>query len=247
MMSASSNVDWEPPDNPNPTKILYEARSDAVAKRYENALAKHVWFHENALKHQPSLYGVRLSFALGYWSLLGEEYPPAMDQLKAIRDDGEKNIRNGTGNHEAFHDFETINSILNDEDRTIELFHWLDVSNTDLAKSVYRLAQPALIAAEEYQLCGRYIDPDKSFQLILRAYRAMKPYTRDLIRDKSYQEFREWCFSHESATLVGLLKLNNRSVDADRIAMEALKEWDDPGFKQQLDGAKNGELPKPYP
>jgi len=41
---------WTPPENPNPQQILSEAQSDAKAGRYEDALAKHVWFHENALK-----------------------------------------------------------------------------------------------------------------------------------------------------------------------------------------------------
>ncbi|MEI9962222.1 MAG: hypothetical protein WDM76_14140 [Limisphaerales bacterium] len=42
---------WRPPQNPDPNKILKEAESDTAAGRYTDALAKHVWYHENALKY----------------------------------------------------------------------------------------------------------------------------------------------------------------------------------------------------
>ena len=37
--------EWTPPENPDPQTILNEAQSDALAKRYEIALAKHIWLH----------------------------------------------------------------------------------------------------------------------------------------------------------------------------------------------------------
>jgi hypothetical protein len=80
-------AEWAPPANPDPHKILDEAQDDARAGRYADALAKHVWFHENALKYEPSLAGVRLSFALGYWVAFGNSYPPALQKLKSIRDE----------------------------------------------------------------------------------------------------------------------------------------------------------------
>jgi hypothetical protein len=84
---------WAPPANPDPDKILNGAQDDAQAGRYADALAKHVWFHENALKYQPALYGVRLSFALSYWAQLGDAYPPALEKLKSIRDETAKKVR----------------------------------------------------------------------------------------------------------------------------------------------------------
>ena len=77
LTTTSAVGDWTPPSNPNPDKILREAQDDARAGRYPDALAKHVWFHENALTYAPAMYGVRLSFALSYWVNLGNLYPPA--------------------------------------------------------------------------------------------------------------------------------------------------------------------------
>ncbi|MSU22012.1 MAG: hypothetical protein EXS30_11535 [Pedosphaera sp.] len=51
--------------------------------------------------------------------------------------------------------------------------------------------------------------------------------------------------TRDAATLVALLVLNERTVEAERIAVEALKEWDDPQFREDLDLAKSGRVPPP--
>ena len=76
--NASSDT-WEPPSSPDPRDILGEARDDREHGRYELALEKHVWFHENALTFRPSLAGVRLSYALDDWLQLAARYPPALE------------------------------------------------------------------------------------------------------------------------------------------------------------------------
>ena len=42
--------------------------------RHQEALERYVWFHDNALDHAPSMYGVRLSFALSDWENLGKVF-----------------------------------------------------------------------------------------------------------------------------------------------------------------------------
>jgi hypothetical protein len=85
VLSVGALAQWKPVANPVPDKILNEAQEDAAAGRYEDALAKHVWFHENALTYAPAMYGVRLSFALSYWAALGAMYPPALQKLRHQR------------------------------------------------------------------------------------------------------------------------------------------------------------------
>jgi hypothetical protein len=43
---------WRPPANPDPSEILKEAESDTAAGKYADALTKHIWFHQNALKYR---------------------------------------------------------------------------------------------------------------------------------------------------------------------------------------------------
>lgn len=116
-MTTQAVADWQPPLKPDPDAILEEARADARAGRYEDALQKHLWFHRHALEHRPALYGVRLSFALGYWLELGEAYPPAITKLKEVRDDAEKKVVESKDDvTHLFHDMSAINEELRDQD-----------------------------------------------------------------------------------------------------------------------------------
>jgi tetratricopeptide (TPR) repeat protein len=247
LMTSLAHADWAPPPKPNPDRIFQEAKSDAAAGRYGDALAKHVWYHQNALKHKPSLYGVRLSFALSAWAELGAAYPPALEKLESIRDEAARNVREGKGSREAFHDFASINKTLEDESKTKDLFVWLDSNKPAVAKEVFEVAQPALIKAKEYRLCGSYLEADNAFQRILQLYRENKRIAQEREFGKRLQEFGEKSFSNGTATLVALLVLNERKADAERIAAEAIKEWDDPRFKEQLEKAKKGSVPAPWP
>src|SRR5262249_21302046 len=153
---------WTAPENPNPDKIFDEAISDTKAGRYKDSLAKHVWFHENALKIEPAFYGVRLSFALTDWVELGKAYPPALAKPKTSRDQAPDRIRKAVGNHstapmdsedlrDAFHDVVSINEHLKESDKTKELFLWLDSHKPRLANYLFELAEPALVEAKEYR------------------------------------------------------------------------------------------------
>src|SRR5262245_14212562 len=101
---ATAHGAWKPPANPDPSKILAEAQADARAGRNADALAKHLWFHNNALKIQSTLYGVRLSFALGSWMDLAMQYPPAMQALTRTRDQAGARLRQAKGTREDFRD-----------------------------------------------------------------------------------------------------------------------------------------------
>jgi hypothetical protein len=243
----STHADWIPPENPEPDKILDEARADFCAERYEDALAKHVWFFQNALKYDLALYGVRLSFALSDWVELGSVYPPALEKLKSVRDEAGKNVREGSAVRGNFHDFASINEYLGEDDKTKELFIWLDSNAHNLAEDVFDLALPALIKAKEYNLCGKYIDPDSYFQEILSRYNRTKAIAQSPKFGEDLLDFANKSFLNDTATLVALLVVNGRKVDANRIAAEAIKEWDAPEFKEQLEKAKNGEMPIPWP
>ena len=84
--SIGQAVDWIPAQNPDVDAIRAEAQQDRRAGRYEIALKKHIWYHENALKLGIGQGGVRLSFALSNWPALGEVYPPALGKMRQIRD-----------------------------------------------------------------------------------------------------------------------------------------------------------------
>src|SRR4051812_34817029 len=102
LLTLQLEAEWSPPVKPDPSSILQEAEADTRAGRFEDALQKHIWYHENALKFQRAQYGVRLSFALSAWWELASKYPPAMEALRRARDTAEANVRSQDGKFDAF-------------------------------------------------------------------------------------------------------------------------------------------------
>src|SRR6185503_2215938 len=103
-------------------EALNEARQFAEDGKFEEALDRHVWFHEHALEVRPSYYGVRLSYALSDWAELGKVYPKALETLKGIRDEKASRLLTGQTDRHLFHDVESINDHLNESVATVELF-----------------------------------------------------------------------------------------------------------------------------
>lgn len=148
--------------------------------RYAEALADFVWFHDNALKHEPSMYGVRLSFALGDWVDLCSMYPPALKKLKSVRDKKMQAISRGKGNWDLFHDITSINEYLEEEQLTCDLFQHLDQANPELAKRCASLAFDALVRCGAYEIAHRYF-PDTEDTLL----RLAEDFNDDLVRHAS--------------------------------------------------------------
>jgi hypothetical protein len=137
------------------------ARAAAGDGRYEEALRGYAWFHDHALEEQPSLYGVRLSYALSDWIELASHYPPAMVELKAVRDAKSDRLAQGVGNRDLFHDVEAINEQLDDQVLTYDLFVRLLETNPALAYECADLAMPAIVKSKHFSLARKFIrDPE---------------------------------------------------------------------------------------
>ena len=86
------------PDAPYGTDMhayLNKTKQLVRQRHYQEALKRHVWFHEHAIEHDPGMSGVRLSFALSAWRDLAEVYPPAKKALVDTRDRKTLQIKQG--------------------------------------------------------------------------------------------------------------------------------------------------------
>jgi len=142
---------------------LSDARTFRKKGEFANALASHEWFHANALRINPGYYGMRLSFALSDWMVLASQYPPALESLKRIRDEGTKTLEEGKGNVVLFHDVESINSKFSEEAASIGLFKKLDASHPELAKQCFRIISTTLIEKGELPLFDKYVGDPKAY------------------------------------------------------------------------------------
>lgn len=161
-------------------EMLERARKARLAGKYEDALRDHLWFHEHALAEDPSLAGVRLSFALRDWIYLAEQFPLARRALQAIRDRDTQRILNGSATLAGFHDVSAINSALGEERATHDLFTQIDAQLPELAKECADLALPALVAVEDFSLARRYL-PDPVARITAMAKR-VNDFAEDLAR-----------------------------------------------------------------
>ena len=239
---------WKAPDNPDPQKILDEAVQDMHAGKNEQALAKLVWFHDNALKYDPALSGVRQSFALADWLELAKAYPPAMDALKRARDEALKAVERvdgADGVFEPFNDLASINRTLGDESLTETAFVELDTNRPEAAQRAFRLAEPALIRSKRYELCAKYVMPDRDWSMARRLYHLGTSGAEG--GNPKRAEFAEQKFTNEVSTLVALLVVSRRKEEADVIAQKARAEWNDPQFHAAIDSALGGAVPDPWP
>lgn len=246
LFSEEDVTDWKLEDIPDVDAMYQEAITALQEGRHQEALDIHLWYHHNALIYAPSHYGVRLSYMLHNWYELAKRFPPAMQALKETRDTAGDQVRQGKDYYRAFNDYDSINSVLGEDDKTVALFVWLDGNYPLRAKRAYRLAKPALVKAKEYALLGKYLNPDKEYMQYVQYYDQMLEFAEKHDSAESL-DYAHDNFAHQIATLVSLLVLNERHKEAEEIAEVAILELDTPTFSQMLDNALNGIPPAPYP
>jgi hypothetical protein len=141
----------------NASSRLSHARKLVEEGLYEQALIEYIWFYEHALEENSALYGVRLSFALGYWRELGDIYSPAMIKLKQVVESKSQELENGNTDRALFHDVVAINNVLDSDDATYRLFVSLNKKNPDFAQSCARMATEVLVKAKDFELARSFI------------------------------------------------------------------------------------------
>jgi len=245
--------DWTPPKNPDAHAIMWEAKTDTQSGRYKVALAKVLWFHDNAVRLQPSLSAVRLSFALSQWLELGEAYPPALVKMKQVRDETEKRIRDEDKvrvKFADFHDFVALNKTLREEQRTAKIFRWLDETDEEDARRVFLVAKAALVKQKSYELYAKYIDFERDFKRIGEHYKMGLRLAKERFGDP-HREFTEKTFLNSATTLVAILVQNDRKAEAEEAAEDFKTLVQDADMQKklnrQMESALKGKVPSPWP
>ena len=172
--SASAET-WSPtlaPDEkPDLQKILQDAKDFMAKEQYEDALQRHLWYHNHALAIDPGQSGVRLSFALSDWIELGRHYQKAKLALMEIRDRKTRELTEGRGFSEMFQEVAAINHEFQVDGLTVELFKTLRQNDHQLAQQAYFYAEDMLVDKGEYALCLELLgSPQQRFDSIHQTY-----------------------------------------------------------------------------
>jgi hypothetical protein len=234
---------WKPEPGAKPSEVLDSAVNDLHADRYDESLQKFLWFHE-ASRSETGMGRVRLSFALGYWMDLAEQYPPALKAFIKLRDQLEQKCRDNHGDFESFHDVSAFNRYLSDNRRTIDLFMDIAAEYPDNAKLIYHVAERLLVAEGMYQQCAPFLDWEQRIDTFISAY------TIGLKHEESWEEwdvsppkFARQNFETSSATIVALLSLNGRRDEAEQVRDRVLEVLDDAAIRGTLELAMSGQFP----
>lgn len=214
----------------NAQERLDAAHLGTLEGKYAEALAEYIWFHHNALAERPSLYGVRLSFALSHWKELAEVYPPALAAIREVRDSKVKRLTTGELDRELFHDVEAINQHLGRSADTASLFESLDNSYPEFAKTCASLVLEALVEARKFHLAAKYVSNPIS-QVAKLAERLNHDIARIPERPRSkalrYRAYT-WNFARNLHTIIAVLAGAGRHAEADECrerAFAILKPW----------------------
>lgn len=141
---------------------LYQQAQEATAKgEWEKAAGLLKRYHEMSRAPGPH-GGVRLSYALAYWRLVGEKHSPALLDLRDARDRAAAKVRaGGYGSHSAMQELVSLNAHLNDPGATADSFAWLLERRPADARTFAPLALPALVAADRVAMALPFIDTDE--------------------------------------------------------------------------------------
>jgi hypothetical protein len=210
----------------------------ATEGRHAEALRGFEWFHQNALKHEPGLYGVRLSFALSYWVDLGKVYPKALRSLVRVQRQKTAALRKGGGNRDLFHDVAAINRTMKKDLDTYRLFRWLATKRPKLAKRCARVALPSIVKARDFDLASRYIDPESRVQKYAEFMNKELQKIPEYKRRTGSKAPMRWAYianySDDAALLIRILRGVGERARAARLRQSAVDLLDSRAARRQV-------------
>jgi hypothetical protein len=146
----------------NARERLQAGRAATYEGRFEEALIQFLWFHDHALQEDPAFAGVRLSFALGYWMELAQQFAPAMEAFRAKRDAKVAILKAGQLDRGLFHDVEAMSEKLQEDQITASLFVQLHERSPEFAQACARIAVPMLVRTKNFALAREYMPEPKA-------------------------------------------------------------------------------------
>lgn len=127
-----------------------KARELAKAGNHSEALKEFLWCYDVGMRQVTSYSGVRYSFLLSEIVRLGDKYPPALDALRARRDQAEKRLITNASDFDTAQGFSSINKALAETGRTLAYYDQLppDAPGKQL---ISMLVYDELASAQRYQ------------------------------------------------------------------------------------------------
>lgn len=218
-------------------EIISELAVLTKSGKYQEALDKHIWFHE-ASKEMSGMGGVRLSFALGLWKKLAKRYPPALEALVELRNSKRDVLLNGNGTFDEFHDLSEINRELEETYDTASVFMQIYKNDPEQSRAYYNLVEDFLVAQKEYEVCGECMGDPHSRYLMIEHMHQVENYYNKTHTDSEYYslhcELLEERYVKSVCRLLEILKALNKGDIANDIQERSLAYFDSNAIREAL-------------
>ena len=181
------------------------------------------------------MYGVRLSFALSEWVDLGQKYPKALTALKDIRDKKTARLAGGEANRDLFHDVESINDHLSEQDETVALFRKIAATSPTFARDIHDIAEEALVQKREFELARQHMgDPGSIFNRAKTNYEQGMAWAKRSTKKRASEDAYRNIFTDDVVRLILILKNTGDEKWARKIQAEALQVVADDKIRNAL-------------
>lgn len=219
-LTASLAQAWEPAPDTTGREVLQAARRDASEGRLAEAAEKHLWFHEHVLEREPSMTGVRLSFALADWAALARRYPAAMAQLVTARDRAVVQVEaGGLAGQRALNEVVSFNRYLRKPESTRDAFARLAQRDPVVAEQAAPQVLPALVELNDIELASKYLRVDEAVGRIERVYTQVQTAKSSLPASQA-EAMKRWQQRHvdiQLAQVVYVLCRDRREAEAEQV------------------------------
>ncbi len=167
-----------------------QAQALAKSGQFAAALKEFLWCYDVGMRQIASFAGLRSSSLPDAIKALGAQYPEALTALRTRRDQADQRILAGEDDSRTIADFTSLNRILDQDGRTLELFDQLPADDHRRhTMAIY--ARTQLVAAQRYAdaaLAEPYAMMSSNFELLQdRAGQATGPNAEK--QQKSNREF----------------------------------------------------------
>jgi tetratricopeptide (TPR) repeat protein len=235
--------EWTPSGNQAPEAILSEAKRSLSDGKYEDALEKYTWLLRRYANSDEAHFTSQFALVLRDWQKLADVYPPAKAKLHEIQKKAESSVHSDIDAVASFKEFATVNSVLNEEQKTVVLFKLIDQENVQTAGEAFEAAWPALMKHGELELCSSYVDP-KDYQRFAESYQQSIVSAEESTQNSEVESAKA-LFSKRVTSLIALLVLSDRKNEAETIVREAVVILPENEFADALRHAMEGKFLQP--
>ena len=210
-------------------EVFLLAREQARKKDFESSCAIYCRLFRDRELVGRAMTAKQLDYVLAAWKEMANAYPPALAELKTLRDE----YRVAARQHQdvtAFRMMAALNRALGETTSTVECFRQFDQNSPDLARTVFSLAEADLLSSGEHAIVAKYARHDRVFPRIVGVH-------------NSHWMGGEQRQFESLLTLIALYMREGRQREAVEIAADAKIIWTAADAHEQVDGALSGELP----